>query len=83
MVEKLPDEFLDVSKDEERRKLTFEELEELVLEHAEDATPTRWGLLPHECPECGSEEFDTGYGRGSEGEIEPWARCSECGWYPF
>lgn len=76
---KLPDEFLERLKDDDRRKLTFEELEELVMERA---YPTPYGLIPHECPRCGHDDFEMS---GGETEYGDWAsaQCKNCGWVAY
>jgi hypothetical protein len=61
---------------EQRRKLTLEELEELITEA--DGYPTPYGLWPNKCPKCGGKLEIRGY--SEDGDSDAWPACLACGW---
>jgi hypothetical protein len=76
IVGKLPDSFATKLADEQRRKLSLRELEELIEEA--EAYPTEFGLFPTKCPICGGEVEIRGSDRTAYSEPEAWPYCPTC-----
>ena len=78
LVDRLPQEVVTALRNAEEREYTLDELEDLVLQYG---YPTQFGIVPHKCPECGSNEIET-YGTPGNEYVDPEMamRCRMCGW---
>lgn len=76
IVDKLPESVATKLAEEQRRKLTLSELEELIQEA--DAYPTPFGLFPNKCPHCGGRVEIRGSDATEYSEAESWPYCPTC-----
>lgn len=73
---KLPDALVVKLAQQPERKMTLDELEEMI--HEADAFPTEFGLFPNKCPKCsGDLKY---HGCGSEYDPQILGECPDCGW---
>ena len=76
IVDKLPSSVATKLAEEQRRKLTLDELEELIQEA--DAYPTDYGLFPNTCPTCGGKVEIRGEGPTEHSDAEAWPDWPTC-----
>ena len=76
IVDRLPESVATKLAEEQRRKLTLNELEELIQEAG--AYPTEYGLFPTKCPHCGGEVEIRGEGPTEHSDAEAWPYCPNC-----
>ena len=77
----MPDEIVDILKEDTREKLTIPELNELIYERSvdEDAWEQRDPLPYKACPRCGNTELTRGT-LERPGHIYYIIGCKECAW---
>lgn len=76
IAKKLPPELVSALRETDRLKFTLDEIEQLVLSVG---YPTEFGIIPHNCPSCGSSKIRTYSVEGYDGDHEMAAKCEDCG----